>query len=77
MSQTTSTVFMVKPSCFGFNEETAANNAFQKEGFEKGAQEKALNESTNFIKLLQENGINVIFCTRYIRTKNTRFSFSK
>jgi hypothetical protein len=60
MSQTTSTVFMVKPSCFGFNEETAANNAFQKEGFEKGAQEKALNESTNFIKLLQENGINVI-----------------
>ena len=59
-SQTTSTVFMVKPVCFGFNEQTAGNNAFQKEGFEKGAQEKALAESNEFVTLLRNNGINVV-----------------
>jgi len=59
-SQTTSTVFMVKPVCFGFNEQTAGNNAFQKEGFEKGAQEKALAESNEFVNLLRNNGINVV-----------------
>ena len=59
-SQTSTTVFMVKPVCFGFNEQTAENNAFQKEGFEKGAQEKALIESNEFINLLKNNEINVV-----------------
>ena len=59
-SQTTSTVFMVKPVCFGFNEQTAENNAFQKEGFGKGAQEKALAEFNEFVNLLKSNGINVV-----------------
>ena len=59
-SQTTSTVFMVKPVCFGFNEQTAENNAFQKEGFEKGAQEKALVEFNEFVDLLKNNEINVV-----------------
>ncbi len=59
-SQTTSTVFMVKPVCFGFNEQTAGNNAFQKEGFEKGAQEKGLAESNEFVDLLKSNDINVV-----------------
>ena len=59
-SQTTSTVFMVKPVCFGFNEQTAGNNAFQKEGFENGAQEKALKESDSFVNLLKENDITVV-----------------
>ena len=59
-SQTTSTVFMVKPVCFGFNEQTAGNNAFQKEGFGEGAQEKALAESNEFVTLLRNNGINVV-----------------
>ena len=58
-SQTTSKVFMVKPVCFGFNEQTAENNAFQKEGFNQGAQEKALKESNDFVSLLRENGIEV------------------
>ena len=58
-SQTTSKVFMVKPVCFGFNEQTAGNNAFQKEGFNQGAQEKALKESNDFVSLLRENGIEV------------------
>ena len=61
MSQTTSTLFMVKPVCFGFNEQTAGNNAFQKEGFNEGAQEKALKEFNDFVSLLKENGINVTF----------------
>ena len=56
----TSKVFMVKPVCFGFNEQTADTNAFQREGFEKEAQEKALKESGNFVKLLTENDITVI-----------------
>ena len=60
MTQTTSTVFMVKPVCFGFNEQTAENNAFQKEGFNEGAQEKALKESNDFVNLLEENGIKVV-----------------
>ena len=59
-SQTTSTVFMVKPVCFGFNEQTAENNAFQKEGYGNGAQEKALGEFNEFVKLLRSNGINVV-----------------
>jgi hypothetical protein len=52
---------MVKPVCFGFNEQTAGNNAFQKEGFNEGAQEKALKEFNDFVSLLKENGINVTF----------------
>jgi len=59
-SQTTSTIFMIKPVCFGFNEQTAENNAFQKEGFGKGAQEKALAEFNEFVNLLKSNGINVV-----------------
>ena len=59
-SQTTSTVFMVKPVCFGFNPQTAENNAFQKEGFNNGAQEKALGEFNEFVKLLKSKGINVV-----------------
>ena len=56
----TSKVFMVKPVCFGFNEKTADTNSFQQEGFEKEAQEKALEESEDFVKLLTENDITVI-----------------
>jgi len=51
---------MIKPVCFGFNEQTAENNAFQKEGFGKGAQEKALAEFNEFVNLLKSNGINVV-----------------
>ena len=50
----TSKVFMVKPVCFGFNNETAETNPFQQEGFEKEAQENALKESGDFAKLLTE-----------------------
>ena len=56
----TSKVFMVKPVCFGFNNETADSNPYQKEGYEKEAQENALKESEGFVKLLTENDITVI-----------------
>ena len=47
-SQITSNVFMIEPVCFEYNKQTAKNNAFQKEGFEIGAQEKAFIELNNF-----------------------------
>ena len=59
MSQTTSKIFMVRPKCFGFNPQTAENNAFQKEGFNSGAQEKALSEFDAFVSLLEKNGVSV------------------
>ena len=68
-SQTTSKVFMVKPVCFGFNEQTAENNAFQKEGFNQGAQEKALKESNDFVSLLRENGIEVVIAEDTLEPK--------
>lgn len=58
--QTTSKVFMVKPVRFGFNEETATNNAFQKKGHENNAQENALREFLAYTALLKANGVTVI-----------------
>lgn len=51
---------MVRPVCFGFNEETAVNNSFQKKGFEKSAQEMALEEFDNFTSLLRTEGVEVL-----------------
>jgi hypothetical protein len=51
---------MVRPVSFGFNEETAANNSFQKKGFEKSAQEMALEEFDNFTSLLRTEGVEVL-----------------
>ena len=58
--QTTDTVLMVRPAAFGFNEETAASNAFQKKGEESCTAEAARRESDAYIGLLRESGINVI-----------------
>jgi len=51
---------MVRPVNFGFNEETAKNNSFQKKGFEKSAQEMALEEFDNFTSLLRAEGVEVL-----------------
>ena len=51
---------MVRPVRFGFNEQTASNNSFQKRGFEKSAQERALEEFDNFVSLLRSNGVAVM-----------------
>lgn len=59
-SQTTDTVMMIRPVAFGYNEETAVNNAFQVKNEQKNTAETARAESDAFIKLLCDNGINVI-----------------
>lgn len=58
--QTTSKVLMIRPVKFGFNEQTAGNNSFQKRGYEQSAQEMALEEFDNFVTLLRSNGVEVV-----------------
>ena len=59
-SQTTDIVLMVSPVAFDYNEETAVNNAFQEEDNQSNTAEEAREESDAYIKLLEDNGINVI-----------------
>ena len=42
---------MIKPVSFGYNAETAVNNAFQVKSDETGIQEKALKEFNDFVAL--------------------------
>ncbi len=61
--QTCSSILMVRPSNFGFNEETAANNAFQVNDTSLSIleiQEKAVVEFDNFVKLLRSKDIEVV-----------------
>ena len=58
--QTTDTVLMVRPAAFGYNEETAVNNAFQQEGQGADIPGTARKESDAYIQLLRDSGINVI-----------------
>lgn len=57
--QITDTLLMIKPVAFGFNEETAENNYFQKKSTGTDIQSQALIEFENFVEKLRENGINV------------------
>jgi hypothetical protein len=50
---------MIRPVNFGFNAETAVNNAFQVAGQDAAAQEKAAREFDAFVQLLQQNGVDV------------------
>ena len=50
---------MIRPVNFGFNSETAVNNAFQVAGQDDSAQEKALTEFDRFVELLRSNKIDV------------------
>lgn len=62
-NQTTSNILMVRPANFGFNEETAASNAFQSTSEDlsnEKAQRLAQNEFDAFVKNLQGMGVNVI-----------------
>jgi hypothetical protein len=58
--QTTSKVLMIRPVRFGFNEQTAVNNSFQKRGYELSAQDMALEEFDKFVALLKSNGVEVV-----------------
>lgn len=59
--QTTSTILMIRPVNFGFNEQTAGSNAFQnRNAVQQQVQDNALKEFDNLVKVLQENGVEVI-----------------
>jgi hypothetical protein len=50
---------MIRPVNFGFNPETAVNNAFQKTGGTEDVQEKAKKEFDDFVELLRKSGVDV------------------
>jgi hypothetical protein len=55
--QTTSHILMIRPVNFGFNAQTAVNNAFQVAGADVAAQEKAQLEFDNFVTTLRSHGV--------------------
>ena len=57
--QTTSHILMIRPVNFGYNAETAVNNAFQVAGMDAEAQKKALREFDAFVSVLRSNGVDV------------------
>src|SRR6201996_3557651 len=59
--QSTSTLLMIRPVNFGFNEQTAGSNAFQNRNAEQQqVQAKALKEFDNLVNVLEDNGVEVI-----------------
>jgi len=61
VSQTTSTILMIRPVSFAFNEQTAGSNAFQNRNAEQQlVQDNALQEFDRFVDILRENGVEVI-----------------
>jgi hypothetical protein len=63
MQQLTNTIMMIRPANFGFNDETATNNAFQsKERVESNMllKEVAKSEFDNMVFILRSKGIQVI-----------------
>jgi hypothetical protein len=58
--QSTSHILMIRPVNFGFNQETAASNSFQKDDADiKNVQQKALNEFDAMVNTLRDNGVDV------------------
>lgn len=57
--QNTSHLLMIRPVDFGFNAQTAVNNAFQSKDVSENVQEKALQEFDHFVNILVENGVDV------------------
>jgi hypothetical protein len=61
--QTTSTILMVRPANFGFNAETAANNAFQTDDKSltiSEIQDRAKAEFDDFVALLRQRAVHVL-----------------
>jgi len=50
---------MIQPVSFGYNAETAVNNAFQVKSVDDNVQQKALKEFNDFVNILQNNGVDV------------------
>lgn len=62
-SQTTRHILMVRPANFGFNEETAANNAFQSRDGSlspDAIRQKAMEEFDAFVQCLRNAGVDVL-----------------
>lgn len=57
--QATSHLLMIRPVQFGYNPETAVNNAFQVKQSQEDVQEKALKEFDAFVEELRNNGVDV------------------
>jgi hypothetical protein len=56
-----STILMIRPVAFGFNEQTAESNAFQQQGIaQDNVQQKALAEFDVLAATLRDNGVKVI-----------------
>jgi hypothetical protein len=57
-----STILMIRPAAFGFNEQTAANNFFQTNAVieQSALQQKALAEFDGMVQLLSAHGIEVL-----------------
>lgn len=56
-----STVLMIRPVAFGFNEQTAGSNAFQQQGIDQqSVQQKARKEFDALVAALRDNGVNVV-----------------
>ena len=63
MSQITKNILMIKPSSFGFNNDTSGDNYFQKQINNLSQSEirlKAVEEFENMCSILKKNGINII-----------------
>lgn len=58
--QTTKHLLMIRPCQFGYNEETAVNNAFQAPTGETDVQEKALEEFNQMAQLLEQHDIDLL-----------------
>lgn len=59
--QTTSRILMIRPSMFGFNEQTAGSNSFQHaDQGSKNIQLQALEEFNQFVTLLRAHGVLVL-----------------
>jgi hypothetical protein len=59
--QTTSTILMIRPVNFVFNEQTAGSNAFQNRNAEQQhVQDNASQEFDRFVNILRGNGVEVI-----------------
>ncbi len=59
-TQTTNNILMIRPVAFGFNAETAVNNAFQKASEGGNVNSKAQQEFDDFVSLLRQHDINVL-----------------
>src|SRR5690606_6886494 len=63
MNSLTNNILMIRPAHFGYNAETAVNNAFQAKADENqasGIQQSALSEFDEMVNILREEGVRVI-----------------